>query len=244
MTTVSRVAPFLDPPGVAPLHNGDRLTQSEFHKRYEAYPEDVKFELIQGTVYMASPLRRDHARRHVQLTAILEHYESQTPGVELLDNATTILGEESEPQPDLALRILHEYGGQSRQTHDNYVEGPPELILEIAYSTKSIDLHQKREDYQQAGVREYIVLCVEQPRIFWFRFRPAGRIRPDDAGILRSRTFPGLWIDEASLLAWDRNRVLTVLRQGLESPQHVAFVRRLATQRHGPRKEGRKKRRS
>jgi Uma2 family endonuclease len=231
MTTVFRVPHAFDPAGVAPLHNGDRLKQAEFHHRYEAYPEDVKFELIQGTVYMASPLRRDHARRHVQLTTILEHYESQTPGVELLDNATTVLGEESEPQPDLALRILSEYGGQSRQTADNYVEGPPELIVEIAYSTHAIDLHQKREDYQQAGVREYIVVCVEEPELLWLRFRPPGRIRPDNAGVYRSRTFPGLWIDRAALLAWDRNRLLAVLHQGLNTPQHAAFVRRLRAQR-------------
>src|SRR5436305_2942591 len=99
-----------------PLHNGDQMTQAEFHRRYEAYPEDVKFELIGGTVYMAPPIRRSHARRHVQFAALLERYESRTPGVEALDNATTILGEDSETQPDLALRVLSEYGGQSRET--------------------------------------------------------------------------------------------------------------------------------
>src|SRR5260370_37313477 len=99
--TRSQAIPLLD--------NGDRMRQPEFHRRYQACPEDVKFELIGGTVYMASPLRREHARRHVQLSSLLERYESKTPGVELLDNATTNLGEESEPQPDLALRILSAY---------------------------------------------------------------------------------------------------------------------------------------
>src|SRR5437660_5217370 len=102
------------------------MTQEECHRSYEVYPEDVKFELIGGTVYMASPLRRAHGRRHVQLGALLEIYASATPGIEALDNVTTILGEESEPQPDLALRILSAYGGQSRETTKDYIEGAPE----------------------------------------------------------------------------------------------------------------------
>jgi Uma2 family endonuclease len=122
-----------------PLYTGDRMTQAEFHRRYEAYPEDAKFELIGGIVYMASPLLRAHAPRHIQLATFLELYECRTPGVELLDNATTILGEESEPQPDLALRVLSDYGGRSRETHDDYVVGPPELIVEIAHSTRADD---------------------------------------------------------------------------------------------------------
>jgi len=209
------------------LHNGDHLAQPEFHRRYEAYPEDVKFELVGGIVYMASPLRRSHGRRHSQLGSILQLYSEETQGVETLDNVTTILGEESEPQPDLALRILSEYGGQSRETADDYVEGPPELVAEVAHSTRAIDLHQKRLDYQQAGVREYLVLCIEGPELIWFGFRSRGLIVPDGDGVCRSRVFPGLWIDAPALLAGIGARQIAVLREGLSSPEHSAFVRRL-----------------
>jgi Uma2 family endonuclease len=210
-----------------PLCNGDHLSQAEFHRRYLACHADVKFELIGGTVYTASPLRREHARRHVQLSSILERYESKTPGVELLDNVTTILGEESEPQPDLALRVLSAYGGQSRETKDDYVEGPPDLVVEIAQSTRAIDMHQKRRDYQRAGVREYLVLCVEEPQLHWFRFRPGGRLTSDAEGVYRSGVFPGLWIHGPALLARERTPMLAVLRQGLASDEHAALVRRL-----------------
>jgi len=215
---------------VPPLHSGDRMTQAEFHRRYEAYPEDVKFELIAGIVYTSSPLRRAHGRRHLQLGAVLEHYASATPGVEALDNATTILGEDSEPQPDLALRVLSQYGGRSRETEDDYVIGPPEFIAEIAHSTRAIDMHQKRLDYRRAGVREYLVLCVEERELYWFRFRPNGELTPDAHGIYRSRIFPGLWIDGAALLAGERKRLQAVLRQGLASPEHAAFLQRLRDQ--------------
>ena len=105
------------------LHNGDHLTQKEFHRRYEAYPEDVKFELIGGIVYMASPLKREHGMYHPELSLVLSLYKAGTPGVEVADNMTTILGEESEPQPDLMLRVLTDHGGQSAYNTKNYLVG-------------------------------------------------------------------------------------------------------------------------
>ena len=147
---------------------------------------------------------------------------------------TTILGEESEPQPDLALRILSEYGGQSRETADDYVEGPPELVAEVAHSTRAIDLHQKRLDYRQAGVREYLVLCIEGPELIWFGFRSRGRIVPD-GDVCRSRVFPGLWIDATALLAGVGARQSAVLSKGLSSPEHSAFVHRLQRRHEKPR---------
>ena len=235
MSSASRLIREPPEPPVPPLMNGDRMKQPEFHRRYEAYPEDVKFELIGGIVYMASPLRRAHGSYHPTLSGVLLLYQAATPGLELLDNTTTILGEESEPQPDLELRILSEYGGQSRETKDDYVEGPPELTAEIAHSTRAIDMHRKRDDYAQAGVLEYIVLCVEEQELYWWHFPSGRRIKPDRQGILRSRVFPGLWIDGRALMARDTKRLIEVVQQGLASRQHAAFVKRLLkAPRHRP----------
>jgi len=225
MSTVARPAARDPASDGLRLYNGDRMTQPEFHRRYQAYPEDVKFELVEGIVYMASPLRRAHGKYHAQLTMLFGLYELRTPGVEVLDNVTTILGEESEPQPDLSLRILSEYGGRSRETERDYVQGPPELIAEVAPSTRSIDMHQKRRDYQRAGVREYLVLCVEERQLHWFRFKPNGKLVPDERDVFRSQAFPGLWIDSGAVLACDRARAVRTLRKGLASPEHTAFSR-------------------
>jgi Uma2 family endonuclease len=207
------------------------MKQPEFHRRYEQCPEDVKFELVGGIVYMTSPLRRAHGLYHPVLSGAFLLYQAATPGVELLDNATTILGEESEPQPDLELRILSQYGGQSRETQKDYVEGPPELIAEIAHSTRAIDMHQKRDDYEQAGVLEYVVLCLEEQQLYWWHF-PSGRmIKPNRQDIFRSRVFPGLWIDSQALLARDTKRLIKVVEQGLSSRAHTVFVKRLQTAR-------------
>jgi Uma2 family endonuclease len=124
------------------------MRQPEFHRLYQQCPDDVKFELVGGIVYMASPLRLPHSGYDGELGFAFELYRRKTRGVEVLHGATAILGEESEPQPDLGLRILPEYGGQSQTTVKKYVLGPPELLAEIALSTRTLDMHQKRLDYR------------------------------------------------------------------------------------------------
>jgi Uma2 family endonuclease len=214
----------------SPLVNGERMTQPEFHRRYEMCGPDEKWELVGGIVYMASPLRLTHSHYDEEIGFALGLYRRATPGVEALHNATTILGVHSEPQPDLGLRIVPEYGGQSRTNDEDYVEGPPELLVEVAYSTRTLDMHAKRADYQRAGAIEYLVLCVEEQEVHWFHF-PSGRsIRPDRQGISRSRAFPGLWLDTVAVLRLDSERVREVLEQGLASRGHATFVRRLQRQ--------------
>ncbi len=208
------------------LVNGDRMKQPEFHRRYLAYPDNTKFELIGGIVYMTSPLRWTHGNYSQQVSLVFGLYGAATAGVEGGDNATIILGEESEPQPDIALRIVSEYGGQSRLENE-YVRGAPELLAEIAYSSRAIDLNQKREDYERAGVLEYLVLSIEDQELHWFHFPSAKMIRPNRQGVSRSLAFPGLWIDNRAMLSRDGARNIEIVQQGLASREHAAFVKRL-----------------
>lgn len=233
---IARRPPRRKKKDIPPLENGDHLTQPEFHRRYEAMPEHVKAELIGGIVFMASPLRRPHSTHHGKLGMVLGFYEAHTPGVEALDNATTILGEDSEPQPDLALRILEDAGGQSTTNADEYVEGSPELIAEIAHSSRAIDLGLKKQDYEAAGVLEYVVVCVREKEILWFRLDEQRELRADREGIFRSEVFPGLWLDGPSLLTGKGKRLLEVVGQGLGSPEHAAFVQFLETARKKKRR--------
>ena len=216
-----------DRTGIPLLVNGDRMGQAEFHRRYKTYPRHVKFELIGGTVYMASPVRMTHGRYDEELAYLFKTYSNATPGVESAGNTTTILGEESEPQPDRFLRILSEYGGHSTVDAEDYLTGPPELLAEVASSSRAIDLHQKRDDYERAGVLEYLVVCVEEPELHWFHFASGGLITPNRQGVCCSQVFPGLWIHQQALLQRDSSRLEAVLRQGLASRVHAAFVKRL-----------------
>jgi Uma2 family endonuclease len=212
------------------LYNGDRMTQSEFHAAYELTPEGFKAELIGGRVFLSSPLKANHGRNTLPLGTVLCHYEAKTSGVEALDNATVILSEVDEPQPDLSLRILPEYGGRSRLNAAGYIEGPPELLIEIAHSSWSIDLNDKRSQYAAGGVLEYLVVNLRDRRLHWFDLAANQVLQAGADGIVRVRTFPGLWIDSSAVLERNLDRLLAVLNQGLATPDHAEFVARLAAQ--------------
>jgi Uma2 family endonuclease len=216
------------PPG---LENGDRLTQPEFHRRYEAMPEDVKAELIGGIVYMASPLKPRHGSAHARLVGCLILYEEATPGVEALDNTTAIMDPENEPQPDAAL-ILSE-GGNTWINNEGFLEGAPEFIAEIASTSAAIDLHRKREEYEKAQVHEYMVADMQGKRVYWWKVHRSKYVplKSGADGIFRSEVFPGLWLDPNALLRLDTRGLLKVLRQGLASRDHAKFVARLARRR-------------
>jgi Uma2 family endonuclease len=223
------VAPVRRPP--VELYNGDRMTREEFHRLYEKAPEDFKAELIGGTVYVASPLKLAHGEPHLLLGVVLVIYANRTPGVKPSDNTTVMLGDESEAQPDLFLRILPEYGGQSSTTTEDYVKGAPEFVVEIAHSSRAFDLHNKKDDYTRYGVCEYLVVCVREQQLRWFDLSSGKELQADANGIYRIRTFPGLCIDGPALLAYDYARLMKTLDEGLATPEHAAFVEELAKRR-------------
>jgi Uma2 family endonuclease len=220
---------------VPPLEPGDRLTREEFERRYEAMPQLKKAELIEGIVYMPSPVRhRRHGLPHFRLIGWLAAYEAATPGVEGGDNSTARLDLGNEPQPDTLLLIDPARGGQARISADDYIESAPELVAEVAASSAAYDLHTKLQVYQRNGVREYLVWRVLDQQIDWFLLRN-GQYQPlprDPDGILRSEVFPGLWLDPEALLRGDLAHVLAVGRQGTASPEHAAFVARLQAAGH------------
>ncbi|VXD11709.1 conserved hypothetical protein [Planktothrix serta PCC 8927] len=214
---------------IPPLENGDQLTRAEFERRYSAMPQIKKAELIEGVVYMASPLRfKSHGKPHGYMMTWVGTYEAATPGVEFGDNSTVRLDADNEPQPDALLRI--KVGGQSTISEDDYVEGAPELIVEIAASTVSIDVNQKLKVYRRNQVQEYLVWRVLDSEFDWFRLNEGEYIKlePDSNGIIYSQVFPGLWLDKAALLAGNLAKVLEVLQQGLASQTHQDFVQQLA----------------
>ena len=220
MATVATVPRF-------DLASGDRLTRAEFERRYAALPENLKCELIEGVVYMASPLRYEsHAKPHGRIMGWLGVYTAATPGVECADNATVRLDLDNEVQPDALLRLLPAGGGQTRVGDDDYLEGAPELIAEIAASSASYDLHDKRRAYCRNGVREYLVWRVHDGALDWFRLHEGQylTLHPDAAGVLESPLFPGLRLHVGALLAGDMGTVLAELQRGLASPAHAALI--------------------
>lgn len=220
-------------PSVPPLESGDRLTRPEFERRYSAMPHLKKAELIEGVVYLPAALRfRSHGNPHGRLMGWLMVYEAATPGVELGNNPTVRLDLDNEPQPDGVLLITEEAGGQTQISDDDYIEGAPELIVEIAASSAAIDLTDKKRAYCRNGVQEYLVWQVFERRLDWFVLEADQyvNLQPNAQGILCSRVFPGLWLAVSALLAGEMQQVLEVLQQGLQSAEQQEFVQYLAEQ--------------
>ncbi|MEM8778760.1 MAG: Uma2 family endonuclease [Cyanobacteria bacterium P01_G01_bin.49] len=213
---------------IPPLENGDQLTSLEFERRYATMPHIKKAELIEGVVYLAAALRfRQHGKPHAHIIGWLAQYEASTPGVELADNATVRLDQKNTPQPDALLRITK--GGQSIISEDDYVEGAPELIVEIAASTVSLDLHDKLNAYQQNRVQEYLVWRVYDHEIDWFCLKRGKYIKleADQKGVIKSEFYTGLWLNYQELLKGNLSKVLDVLHQGMKTAEHQEFIKRI-----------------
>jgi Uma2 family endonuclease len=215
---------------IPPLINGDKLTRYEFERRYNAMPNLKKAELIEGIVYMGAALRfRSHGQPHAAIIGWLFSYAALTPGVALAIEPTVRLDLDNEVQPDGVLLIEPKAGGQSRFSDDDYIEGAPELIVEIAASTAAIDLHAKKQAYRRNGVAEYIVWQVLDQKLSWFYLEQGEYLEllPNTHGIWRSKIFPGLWLASAELLAGNMPQVVTVLQTGLQSSEYAEFAKKL-----------------
>ena len=212
------------------MQSGDRLSRAEFERRYAAATDVKKAELIEGIVYLASPLRhRQHGKPHSRVITWLGIYQALTPGVDLSDAPTVRLDLDNEPQPDAVLFIEAAAGGQTCISADDYIEGSPELIVEIAASSAAIDRGTKKQVYRRNGVREYVIWQVYDNQLEWFGLTDGEYqlLSPDGDGILRSQVFPGLWLAVDALLSHQMAQVLEVLQVGLASPEHAAFVAQL-----------------
>ncbi len=216
---------------VPALENGDRLTWQEFEQRYDAMPELKKAELIKGVVYMGSPVKhKRHSNPHSKMIGWLFVYSAGTPGTESADNGTTRLDDENTPQPDGMLRLLTECGGNSQIDEHDYLVGAPELAVEVASSSASYDLHDKKDVYGQFGVREYIVWRTRDRKIDWFRLENNQYIKVElnETGVIESSVFPGLRLNVPAMLAGNMAAVLAELQTGLDSLEHATFVEQLA----------------
>lgn len=211
---------------IPPLENGDRLNRWEFERRYHAMPHLKKAELIEGVVFMPSPLHfAQHAEPHARIMTWLGVYWAATPGVRLADNATLRVDADNEFQPD-ALLFLAPGDGHTRVSEDDYLEGAPELVVEVAATSTSLDMHDKRKVYRRSGVQEYLVWLVREKRLLWWRLKDGEyqSLQPRADGLLHSQVFPGLVLNVQALLDGDLARVLADQQRHLREQEHQCSV--------------------
>ena len=207
MATLTEIRP--------PLESGDHLTRDEFHRRYSERPDIKKAELVEGVVYVASPVGFEyHAKKRILVAFWLQAYAMTVPGVRVGDNGTVFLDGRNEYQPDVF--VWRAGAGSARLTDDGFREGAPQLVVEVAASSASYDLHEKKEAYRRNGVGEYLVWRVLDKVIDWFELRNGHYVRrePDADGIIESAQFAGLRLHIPSLLTGDAAGVLAAVRPG------------------------------
>jgi len=232
--------PVVAPVSIPRLQNGDRLTRVEFERRYLAMPEVKKAQLIEGIVYMPSPVRyTQHAGPHAIVMGWLTHYVCKAPQIKIGDNGTSRLDEDNEPHPDAMLLLPKHMGGTAWIDDDGYVSGAPDFVCEVSASSVSIDMHAKLNAYRRNGVREYLVIRTEDQAVDWFelvdgQYQPQtpdaqtpDAQTPDDSGRLSSKLFPGLWLDTAALLAGDLAKLFACVDKGTATTEHQEFVKKL-----------------
>ena len=218
------VAQIIQP---ATLATGEQMDRTEFLRRWEALPDLKSAELIEGVVYVPSPVSIDHGETDSTVIWWLRHYAAATPGCQVGNNTSwEMLG--SMPQPDVHLRIRPESGGQS-SVGEKFPIGAPELAVEICLTSTEVDFGPKLRLYQRAGVREYVTVERFPRRIVWrvLRGNDYYALEPDADNVFRSETFPGLWLDQDAFWRNDAARMLATLEAGLATPEHAEFASRL-----------------
>jgi Uma2 family endonuclease len=221
---------------IPPLQNGERLSRSEYFRRYNAMPANVKAERIEEIVYMAAAAAVSadfHGQAHIILSTWLGCYWAATPGVSAADNSTILLDTDNDPQPDACLYILPSHGGRIRKNSNRYIVGAPDLVVEVAASSLNYDLGTKLNVYRRNGVCEYLVYHAYEGEFDWFVLRDGQyeRTTPDAERIYRSETFPGLWLGVNALIAEEPAEVLAGLQRGVATPEHGEFVKQLESQK-------------
>ncbi|MGE3074927.1 MAG: Uma2 family endonuclease [Dehalococcoidia bacterium] len=202
MSTAKRLAPELE--------NGAVMTREEFHEAYADCEGLRRAELVEGVVFMPSPVRYEsHDKPAALIRGWLFSYSLKHPETETGGEASLLLGQ-SEVQPDAFLMRT----GSVPSDEDGYLTGAPQLVVEIAASSKSRDLHSKMDIYRRHGVAEYIVWRTVEGAIDWFRSVDGQfqRVQPDKVGVIESAIFPGLRLSIPRALAMDSPGLVELLR--------------------------------
>lgn len=219
---------------VPPLQPGDRLHRAEFERRCHAMPDGKKPELIEGVVYVPSAARLRHGQNQLRLATWIGNYVDSTPGTDCADNATSRLDNDNEPQPDPALFIAPDCGGQTRVSNDGCLTGPIEFVAEVSVSSVWLDRGPGLRTYQRDGVCEYLIWRVGDKMLEWYVLRDDGvQLQPlPEDGIYRSEVFPALWLNAAAILQCDGKNIMKVLNDGLATDVHAEFVAQPANRRN------------
>ncbi len=191
---------------------------------------NVKAELIKGVVFIQKNRRVSEGKASARFAVFLVTYALNMKEIESALRTSLIIDDANEYQPDVVLYVKENFGGNSYISADDYLEGSPELVVEIAASTASYDTTLKKNIYRRNGVKEYIIWRVDDEEIDWFAWEEGEYVllEKDKNGVIESRFFGGLRLNVDAILSDDLAKVLSDLQKGLKSKKHMDFVKSLS----------------
>lgn len=130
---------------------------------YEEAPDNRICEFVKGELIMYSPASAEHQDVVVFISTLLRDYCSKFDlGTVLQGPAVVNILPEVDREPDIFV-IPPE---QSRLARGIPIRAIPNFIIEVSCTTQDIDLGEKKRDYEQAGVKEYWVVDIENKVIY------------------------------------------------------------------------------
>ena len=133
-----------------------RFTVEVYHRMIESgvFLEDDRVELLDGEIIEMSPIGKEHAAavKNVNRWAIESLGRKVMVGVQ----DPIVIGERSEPQPDVTIL---------KYRKDSYKERLPEpedvlLVVEVADTSEEYDREIKLPHYAGAGIREALLVVI------------------------------------------------------------------------------------
>jgi Uma2 family endonuclease len=130
---------------------------------YLLLPEDKRYEILDGELYVVAAPNTRHQRISIKLSAaLLQHVTRRELGDVLAAPCDVVLSEENVFQPDI-LFVRKERIGIIGEAN---LQSPPDLVVEIlSEGTRGKDLEIKRKIYARFGVQEYWVVDPEAATI-------------------------------------------------------------------------------
>ncbi len=134
------------------LRTGTRMSLDEFLALGET---DGKWELDDGVLYIMGSGTRDHQFLGLEICRrILDYIDGfEQPPAHLYQEMTTILSRELQRAPEPDIVVVRE--GRQGVLDGMWVEGAPDIVVEILSTDRNRDLVRKRQIYAEAGILEY-----------------------------------------------------------------------------------------
>ena len=176
-----------------------RFTVQQYHRMIESgiLYEDDRIELIEGELTTMTPINPAHAGKTKRLTRILSTLVGDEAIVSVQD--PLVLGDRSEPQPDLMLlRPRADFYETA-----NPLPGDVLLLIEVADTSLEYDRGVKIPLYAANGIPEVWLFDLQRKRLeIHLEPGPAGYrkiLLPDSGQVVSPSLLPGVEVSVDSL---------------------------------------------